>query len=307
MNISIKEIKSRLSIETVLNHYGLLNNIRQKGSSFVGPCPIHGGDNLNAFHVNVEQNIWNCFTRNHGGNVFDMIRELEKCSFKEALKIAKSILTCPGTQFLPRTIPKKPQKKIVNNQPLKFKLNLDGKHPYLKERGLSKKTIDYFGLGCCNHGIMKGRIAIPIHDESGRCIAYVGRRITGESEKYKIPYGFNKSFELYNYFRVKKQDSKDVIVVEGFFDCLNLYQNGFQNAVALMGWSMSRYQKALLIKLDKRIIIYLDGDKAGRIGTEKIIKSIKGELPYKAVYLPDGFQPDQLNKNELNKYIGNWR
>jgi hypothetical protein len=41
-------------------------------------------------------------------------------------------------------------------------------HPYLSERGLTPATIETFGLGYSEKGIMKNRIAIPINNREGK-------------------------------------------------------------------------------------------------------------------------------------------
>ena len=60
---------------------------------------------------------------------------------------------------------------------------------------------EVFGLGYCARGMMKGRIAIPIHDETDALVGYAGRwpgdPAEGE-ERYKLPPGFKKSRVLYN-------------------------------------------------------------------------------------------------------------
>src|SRR6185437_758181 len=62
------------------------------------------------------------------------------------------------------------------NKPLTFVLqNLQPEHPYLTERGLSSETIQTFGLGFCQKGLLNGRIAIPIHNFKGELVAYAGR------------------------------------------------------------------------------------------------------------------------------------
>ena len=80
------------------------------------------------------------------------------------------------------------------NKPLKFELqNLDPNHPFFRERGITLETAEYFGLGFCQKGMMKDRIAIPIHNEKNELVAYCGRAVTPEQikdEKYKQPLEF---------------------------------------------------------------------------------------------------------------------
>ena len=134
----------------------------------------------------------------------------------------------------------------IINPPLKFALKLDPEHSYFKERGLAKETIEHFGLGYCTRGLMKGRITIPIHNEKGELVAYVGRwpgDPPAEEGKYKLPLGFQKHLVLFNFHRaVNEVEEKKLIVAEGFFDCFRIWQSGYKNVVALMISSLSKEQ-----------------------------------------------------------------
>ena len=90
MNLKPNEIKDVLSMQALLESYGI--QLRQKGNSLVGCCPIHQGDNPNAFHVNLQRNLWHCFTREHGGDVFNFIMEFERVDFQGALEIAQALI-----------------------------------------------------------------------------------------------------------------------------------------------------------------------------------------------------------------------
>src|SRR6202030_1751061 len=120
------------------------------------------------------------------------------------------------------------------NKPLTFALQgIDHAHAYLKQRGITETAAEYFGIGFFpGKGSMTGRVVIPIHNERGELIAYAGRAIDQTEPKYKLPAGFKKSAVLFNLHRVKLDDL--VIIVEGFFDCLKVWQAGFPEVVALM-------------------------------------------------------------------------
>lgn len=120
------------------------------------------------------------------------------------------------------------------NKPLTFQLRgVSSDHPYLTERGITQETAEMFGVGYFSgKGTMAGRVVIPIHDEHDQLVAYAGRAIDGSEPKYKLPTGFRKSAVLYNLHRVKAQE---VILVEGFFDCMKVWQSLHPFAVALMG------------------------------------------------------------------------
>ena len=189
--------------------------------------------------------------------MFSFIMQYEQVSFAQALEIAKDILNNTEGKFTPRERNIQRPESSKANSPLKFILKLDQGNPYLEQRGISKKTVECFGIGFCNRGILQGRIAIPIHDEKGNLIAYAGRNITNEKPKYKFPRGFNKSLVLFNLHRAQLE-TECLIIVEGFFGCFKIYQAGFQNTIALMGCSASKEQINLLLQLKKKLILVLD-------------------------------------------------
>ena len=62
------------------------------------------------------------------------------------------------------------------------------------------------------------------------------------------------------------QEKKELVVVEGFFDALHIWQAGFKNVVALMGSELYPAQTHLLqaaLGTSGRVTLMLDGDVAG--------------------------------------------
>jgi DNA primase len=145
----------------------------------------------------------------------------------------------------------------------------------LEQRGLTPETIVDFGIGFCSKGMMADRIAIPIHNVKGEIVAYAGR-FPGEpgedTPKYKLPPGFRKSQELFNIDRAIKEQGP-LVIVEGFFGCMKLHQNGWRRVVALMGSTMSAAQEELIKQhtgSNSQITVILDEDEAGKAGREDI-------------------------------------
>lgn len=181
------------------------------------------------------------------------------------------------------------------NPPLSLNLPLRREHPYLEQRGIGPQAVAEFGLGYCPRGILAGRIAIPIHNPDGELVAYAGRHPKGKAPRYKFPSGFHKSLELYNLHRAKHEAAAHgLVVVEGFFDVIVLWQLGVPNAVALMGTELSTAQEALLVQHTNRVILLLDGDEAGRSAAQELLPRLATRLFVKTVELPDGVQPDSL-------------
>jgi len=83
--VDFREVRSRITMENVLEHYGVLDTFKRTGDRLSGPCPIHGGTNPTQFRVDTEKNLWNCFSEcKHGGNVLDFIAKKEDVSIHDA-------------------------------------------------------------------------------------------------------------------------------------------------------------------------------------------------------------------------------
>lgn len=101
--VNYKEIKARVKMEQVLEHYGVLGELREKGDSLVGRCPIHKGSNANQFHVSRTKNNFMCFGDCHeGGNVIDFVVMMEggdKQSGDDVRQAAKRLQDWFGLAF----------------------------------------------------------------------------------------------------------------------------------------------------------------------------------------------------------------
>lgn len=78
------------------------------------------------------------------------------------------------------------------------------------------------------------------------------------------PSGELDAVVLYNLNRARAHLSElgYLIVVEGFFSVVKLYELGFPNVVAIMGSDVSEAQARLLTEA-KEVVILFDGDDAG--------------------------------------------
>jgi len=59
-HFTFKYLKARVSIAVVLHDKGIITAFRKRADQLVGPCPVHGGDNPNAFVISLSKNIWHC-------------------------------------------------------------------------------------------------------------------------------------------------------------------------------------------------------------------------------------------------------
>lgn len=328
--VDFKVIKQTVTMLQILEYYGLMKTMRRAGDVISGRCPIHNGQNQTAFRVSISKNCWNCFSDcKCGGNILDFV------SRKEGVDVHSAALLIAGwfnitsekpsdkqeqrfdtsAKAQPETAPKNTAPPVTveessgENPPLKFALNhLEAAHPYLRERGLSEPTIATFGLGFCNKGILAGHVAIPIHNGKGELVAYAGRwpgAPPNADEKYRFPKGFKKSLEVFNLHRVASlRAERPLVIVEGFFSCMTLWQFGVQHVVSLMGSTLCERQAeqiSQLISDEQKVILLFDEDDAGRICREHALQRFASKAYVRVVELPrEGAQPDQLTADEVN-------
>lgn len=310
--VDFRAIKAAVSLEAVLEHYGVKNLRRRRRDQLEGCCPLHRGEREDAFHANLSKNVFHCFACDAKGNVLDFVAAMEQCSIREAaLKLQARF----GRAEMGAVIAARPasivergelvRKELIANPALPFELrNVNTAHPYLVERGIQRATAAEFGVGFYSGtGLMQGRIVIPIHNPRGELVAYVGRAVNGGEPKYKLPVGFRKSLEIFNVHRAAAAGSDRVIVVEGYFDCLRVHQAGFQYVVALMGCALSGPQEALLLERFKTLLLMLDGDDAGRGASRAITVRLVTRCSVGLVRVPDGTQPDQLPPEMIRRLI----
>ena len=151
----------------------------------------------------------------------------------------------------------------------------------------------------------RSRIMIPIR-HGGKTVAFAGR-IFGKCNQAKYINSKN-SFGL-NENRNSIRKSKTVILVEGYFDLLYLYDKGIRNVACLGGVTLSDRHAAVIKRYAKSAIILTDGDDAGEKSAIKIKKDLaRSGLPSEDVRLPTGQDPDtfleSVGKTEFLNYIG---
>ena len=146
----------------------------------------------------------------------------------------------------------------------------------------------------------RGRVLFPIHNLSGKVIAF-GGRILNLSEKVakyiNSPESdlYHKSEVLYGIFQAKKaiRDFDVCLLAEGYTDVISLHQSGIENVVASSGTSLTKPQIKLISRFTQNIVILYDGDPAGIKASIRGIDLILEEgLFVKIVLFPDNQDPD---------------
>jgi DNA primase len=217
---------------------------------------------------------------------------------------------------------------------------------YIAKRGLAPATVEHFGLGYAlgsgrallrlfeqrgfsaaqmeESGLVgkgqdgslydrfRNRLMFPIHNESGKIIAFGGRALSAETEpKYlnspETPLYVKKKV-LYNLHRAKEAVRKEdrVILVEGYMDAIGVTAAGMRNVVASCGTALSTDQVQAVKRHSHRIAVNFDPDGPGINAAEKSIDVLLAEgMQVRIVELDGGLDPDEYCKERgAEAYLG---
>ena len=210
---------------------------------------------------------------------------------------------------------------------------------YAKKRELDKKTIDHFGIGYApqqenllllylrgknyqdddlvKSGLFiqsksgelddrfRDRLMFPLSDESGRVIAFSGRRLSNDKTEAKYMNSpeteiFTKSKLLFHFAEAKKaaREEKHLVLYEGYMDVIAAYKAGVKSGIASMGTSLTDEQVYMMRRNNRNIIINYDGDDPGVHAAERAVQMFKqaGGFNIGVVVLPEGLDPDEYVK-----------
>ena len=147
------------------------------------------------------------------------------------------------------------------------------------------------------------RITFPIRSADGRLVAF-GGRIFGDGEpKYlnspESPI-FQKRSTLFCLDRARTAAGAhgELVVVEGYFDCLSLHRVGISNTVATLGTALTpEHARALRRRLGEggRVVLCYDADDAGRRAALTGIRVLlEAGVDAAVITLPEGTDPDDI-------------
>jgi len=244
---------------------------------------------------------------------------------------------------------------ILNHAKIYFKNNLlnndEGKAvglSYFNERGIDQSTIEKFGLGysleawddfliqaqkngfseeiIAKAGLsvernekvydrFRGRVMFPIHNQTGKVIAFGARTLKKEGKHPKYINSpeteiYHKSSVLFGLHMAKGPIRKEdnCFLVEGYTDVISMHKVGIENVVSSSGTALTEDQVKLLARFSSNVTILFDGDPAGlRASLRGVDLILQGGQNVKIVVLPEGEDPDSLSKQlgsyEFQKYL----
>ncbi len=192
----------------------------------------------------------------------------------------------------------------------------DGQADLLKELGTNYDDLVASGLLCQSernlyyHRFVK-RIVFPIRTAYKRqTVAFGGRSVDTQADQKYPKYIntaetvlFKKSECLYGLdLALQHKNFKSFVIVEGYFDVLQMANHGFFCAVAPMGTALGADHVQLLLSHHRELIFCFDGDSAGQKASYKALSLILPFYNHKRVFsfviLPAAHDPDSFLRTE---------
>ena len=227
---------------------------KQSPRDFVVKClnPEHD-DNNPSMRIDRVTGIYNCFSCGFKGNIFKFFDapsnplDIKREKFKRKIQEKRS--DSIGLLFPSDTI------------------MYIGSH-----RNISEETFKHFECFLSGHSHFEGRYCFPIRDIRGKIVAFNNR---AQSPTQIPKYLFEPPGAVLPLYPSKVSPIKGrVILVEGIYDAINLYDKGLRNAVCCFGTRNINEEKLTLLKMQgvTQVDIFFDPDDAGLDAQNRVIE-----------------------------------
>lgn len=293
-------------------------------------CPFHGSGQERTPSCSIRRDapVFFCHGCKAGGHIVKILRAfgLSESSAKAALD---NLSVGPAARS--RLEARNNIRIVYGNDPYRGKYILDDADtltPYrlslpqqLISAGFAEETLNFFEVGWDPTTL---RITYPIRNVYGELVGISGRA-TDESalQRYKIykdelvrrtdlsvPKDYSiedvKKSTLWNFHTVyasaiSAKEPTPLVLTEGFKACMWTWQCGYKHVAALIGSYLSDRQTELLARLALPVVLFLDNNEAGIIGTERAAYLLhRYGIDFRiARYLDEREQPDALEPEEL--------
>lgn len=220
---AVEEIKRRLNASDVISSY---IQTKPAGRNLRALCPFHH-EKTPSFMISDEKGIWHCFGCGEGGDIFGFVMRMEGLDFKGALEnlaakanvpLEESGLSKQGRQAKQRYL--RLTEAAAKYYQAQLRRNVQAQ-AYLKQRGISDKSINEFRLGWApasgtslvkfltqksvkpaemekagltrtyqrgakgiNYDLFKERLMIPLVDSLDKVVGFTGRVLDDGLPKY---------------------------------------------------------------------------------------------------------------------------
>lgn len=295
----IKDIVDMLVQELASKHIDKLDKVEYKQNNIRVTCPIHGGghertpscDILMYDKGDVVAGTVRCFGCGYTTNIVKFIADCLNISYRKSKEwlldnVNYTFVESIRDVHLIDLSEPKPSQQHESSVPLEELRSYDYIHPYMFQRKLTDEIIEKFEVG---YDPKLSAITFPVY-VNGECKFVCKRRV--KFKRFEMPKMIEKPIYGLDYVT-----DDEIYVVESIINCLTLWSYGKQ-AVALFGTGSSKQIETLKNIRQRKLILALDGDDAGRNGTKKLQKALTNKI-VTTLTLPNGKDINDLSKEEF--------
>ena len=278
-----------MNVEELLNDKSI--HFKHSGNDLIIRClnPEHEDKNP-SLRVDKITGKFHCFSCGFSGNIFKLFRVKNDLINSKILEL---------------------KEKISSFTISKLNIPLTADYFDNEYRNISAKTYKRFkAFTDINDKEFEGRLIFPILDPYDNIIAFHGRYIYSKADPKYLTKPAKTTLPLFPIYPDEIIDSS-VILVEGFFDMLNMYDKGLKNTICTFGVSLVSRSDRGNIKLKKKfahlklqgiskLYILFDGDKAGRDGASKLKNALKDSYSIEILDLSDETDPGSLTQEDVD-------
>ena len=284
-----------MDLVDLLNHRGIEYRKTNNPSEILISCT--SGEHIDkspSLSYNLEKNVFHCWSCGFSGGITKFMVSIGETirldvDSKQPYKIKKL---------------KNKLRKVIEQDEIKLP---DERHVYTGEfKGIAVRVMKEFQAFTTHHLGLKDYICIPVY-QFGKLKFIEGRyagMIAGKPKYYRRPQGAGVSDIIFPLDKVK--NTNYVILVEGIFDMLNMWQLGYHNTLCLFG--AANFSRKKLEILDRigvtRVDILMDPDALGQMAASKISEMLDTRnILSRKIKLPVGVDPGELNQRQAETFL----
>jgi DNA primase len=333
MNDTIRSLKDQWDI---VSEIGRVVSLIKRGQNYVGLCPFHS-EKSPSFYVIPRKKFFHCFGCGESGDVIDFAMKYENVSFREVVAEKAKLFNLPdqfssSSEGASELDALRDFLRTLQAQYSQWLMASASAQDYLNQRAIVKASWQTFSLGYApdattqmawlhqiggvaiahKSGLFKSdgfpllreRIVFTIHNATGIIAGFSGR-VWGQSDQAKYVNSpesvvFSKKKILYGFHHAKQsiKHAQNAIIVEGYTDVIALHQNGFSNAIGVMGTALTEYHAKQIRSYTTQVTLWFDSDEAGYKAVIRSLESLIHQGLTVRVVTVDGKDPaDFLLKN----------
>lgn len=295
--MDIGQIKERLDILEVAAHLDIQIEERSKKAC----CPFHD-DKTPSLQFSQEKQIATCFSSNCNAGTMDVISLTEKklnISTHEALKYLSNLIG-EVQQTKPIQVKETANYQKDFEQMQSSFIASSTARAYVENRNLNrtKLEIGYNAFKSSKFTYLRGCITFGLRDESGKVVSMYGRSVR-DNDKARHYYTSNRKGLYPHYPSVA---SRHLILTESVIDAATLLsieeitkQYEILTLYGTNGLTAAHSEALSQLPSMREIILFFDGDQAGKAANEKHGKYLQELLPQVKISVVETLKGEDIN------------